>query len=160
MSDKYLRIIDRSYSQFLDSVGSKSIESYFNIDKYKITCHQNDIINYTIYIIYDCSPELFWLTSKLPKDILDYTQPFVKETVVIVSKLIFNTDYPFKPYKCVFDYGFKIKYNNQMNKICKTYLQFAKQIDFYNNQLIYSWLTSSLFEHHILCYITYILPLI
>jgi len=160
MADRHLRIIDRSYKQFLTSVGSKSIESHFNIDKYKITCYQHDILNYTIYLMYDCSPELFWLLSKLPKDIVDYMNYFVKETLVIVSKLVFPTDYPFKPYKCVFDHGFNIKYNNQLNKIGKTYFQFTKQIGVYNNQLIYSWITSSLFEHHVLCYITYILSFI
>jgi hypothetical protein len=163
MADKYLRILDRSYQQFLNSLKSQPISQYFNIDKYQIQCNQNELYNYTLTLQHDSKSNVYvFQHTILPTDILYLIYCFSKETTILVSTIIFTTDYPFKPYKWIVESYLQTKYNKNQNKIIKKTDQsiLDKKVAFYNRQLIDSWMTSSLFEEHIISYITYVLPII
>ena len=109
MADKYLRILDRSYQLFLNSLQTRPIETYFNIDKYQIQCKQNELYNYTLTIQYDsCSNVYVFQKTILPTDILYLIYCFSKETTVVISTVVFPTDYPFKPYKWDIDFYLQI----------------------------------------------------
>jgi hypothetical protein len=160
MADKYLRIIDRSYTQFLNSLDSKSIESYFNINKYKIKCVQQDLLNYTLTIHDTYIPELYvLLQTNLPVDVIQYLYYFLIDSINIISTMVFTKYYPFRPYTCKIVSYSQIKYDKQLSKIHKKTEnpQLSLEVDFYNRQLIDSWMTCSSFNNNILCYITYIL---
>ena len=163
MADKYLRILDRSYQQFLNSLKSQSIALYFNIDKYQIQCTQNELYNYTLTIQQDSKSNVYVLqNTSLPTDILYLIYCFSKETTILVSTIIFTKDYPFKPYKWIVESYLQMKYDKEENKIRKKTdkSMLDKKIAFYNRQLVDSWMTSALFEEHIISYITYVLSIL
>ena len=163
MADKYLRILDRSYQQFLNSLKSQPISLYFNIDKYQIQCTQNELYNYTLKIQHDSKSNIYvFQNTILPTDILYLIYCFSKETITVVSTIIFTKDYPFKPYKWHVESYLQMKYDKEQNKIIKNTNKsiLDKKVAFYNRQLVDSWMTSALFEEHIISYITYVLPII
>jgi len=75
---------------------------------------------------------------------------------------MFTKDYPFKPYKWTVESYLQMKYTKEKNKIIKKTdkSMLDKKVAFYNRQLVDSWMTSALFEEHIISYITYVLPII
>jgi hypothetical protein len=58
--------------------------------------------------------------------------------------------------------GYTTKYDKERGKVVKQSIlvKLALPVAGYNKQLSDSWLTSALFENHILCYVSHILSLI
>jgi hypothetical protein len=161
--DKHLYIIDRSYTQFLKTLGPKSIDKYFDIDGYHIQCVQRELDRYTVTIRSGTTPNthVFYKTQ-LPMDVIRHIYCFLEDKTEIVSELIFSSDYPFKAHKCRVVTAYQTKYDKGREKVYKESIlvKMALQVAIYNKQLSESWITSALFENHILCYVTHILSLL
>jgi hypothetical protein len=161
--DRSLQILNRSYTKFLETIGTRSIESYFDIENYSIQCVRHADWKFILTIQTNLAQNVYVLNqTKLSPDIIQYIYAYLENTIQVVSEFTFSTDYPFKPHKCVAISGYKNIYNNQFNKVCKHSIlsKLALPVAFYNKQLVDSWMTCSLFENHILCYITHILSIV
>jgi hypothetical protein len=161
--DKYLYIIDRSYTQFLKTLGTKSIDEYFDIEEYRIHCVQSELHRYTVTIRRGTNPNTHVLyKTQLPIDVIRHIYCFLEDKTEIVSELIFSSDYPFKAHKCRVVTAYQTKYDKGRGKVYKESIlvKLALQVAIYNKQLSDSWITSALFENHILCYVTHILSLL
>ena len=161
--DRSLQILNRSYTRFLETIGTKSIESYFEIENYSIQCVRQNDRQFILTIQSKLIQNVYVLNqTKLSPDIIQHIYAFLENTLYIVSEITCSTDYPFKPHTWVVMIAYKIIYNNHRDKVCKHSIlsKLALPVAFYNKQLIDSWMTSPLFENHILCYITHILSLV
>ena len=182
---KSLQILDRSYTKFIDLVGTKNfnthlniqnfspkflenvfpinIDSYFGIKNYSIQCIRSDEWRFIITIQSKSHQNIFVLNqTKLSADIIQYIYTFLENKTKIVSEIVFSMDYPFKQHQCYIKSAYTIKYNPEDGKVCKQNIRskLALPCAFYNKQLEDSWVTSPIFENHILCYITLILSLV
>ena len=176
---KSLQILDRSYTKFLELVDPTyrlpiqqisthlrkivPIDSYFGIQNYSIQCIRNDEWRFILTIQSKSPQSIFVLNqTKLSPDIVQYIYAFLENKHKIVSEIIFSSDYPFKQHQCYIISAYNIKYNAEDGKICIQNIRpkLALPCTFYNKQLEDSWVTSPIFENHILCYITLILSLL
>jgi len=179
---KSLQILDRSYTKFVESANKSfdtslnvqnfsvrfvekvfHIDSYFNIQNYSIQCIRSDEWRFLLTIQSESPKNVFVLNqTKLSPDIVRYIHTFLEDKHKIISEIVFSTDYPFKPHQCYIKSAHSIKYNSEEGKVCKQNIRskLALPCSFYNRQLQDSWMTSSNFENHILCYITHILSLL
>jgi len=161
--DKHLYILDRSYTQFLKTLGTKSIDEYFNIAGYSIQCVQHELHRYTLTIQRGTKPNIHVLyKTQLPMDVIRHIYCFLEDKIEIVSEIIFSSDYPFKAHKCMVLSGYITKYDKERGKVVKQSIltKLALSVASYNKQLSDSWLTCALFESHVLCYVTHILLVI
>lgn len=138
MADRRLTLLFKSFNENLKG---QSIHEYFNIDTTVFTLSRDDYLLFTFHCVHHEKYDISKLS--VPDDIITHILLFLPQEIRIQYKIIYSTDYPFKP-----------PLWNSENELC------SKITNMHNSENKYDWSPAMTIEKDILSMIEKLVKLI
>ena len=138
MTDRRITLLFKSFNEHLKG---QSINEYFNIDTTVFTLSRDDYLIFTFHCVHHEKYDISNL--ELPDDLLTYIHLFLPQEIQIHYKIMYSTDYPFKPPLWITN-----------NQLC------SKITNMHNLENKYDWSPAMTIEKDTLSMITKLIPLI